>query len=169
MSYVFTLLTGRYGIDSVVLFVCLIVVIWIVVLQARMSRLHKVYRRLVRGTTKSSIEQLLITYADDVHQTAGQMKDIVTNIESLTEQLHSLQQRHLIEPSIVRFNAFSENGSDLSYAVAFVNTAGNGVVLSSIYGRDESRTYAKPIVKGQSTYALTNEEKEAIQKASEKL
>jgi uncharacterized pyridoxamine 5'-phosphate oxidase family protein len=41
----------------------------------------------------------------------------------------------------------------------------NGVVMSSIFGRSESRVYAKPIVNGQSSYFLTEEEKEALSQA----
>jgi hypothetical protein len=66
---------------------------------------------------------------------------------------------------IVRFNAFEDTGSDLSFAVALLDADYNGVVLSSIFGRNESRTYAKPVVAGQSSYFLTNEEKEALDMA----
>ncbi len=70
---------------------------------------------------------------------------------------------------VVRFNAFQETGSDLSFAVAFLDAEKNGVVISSIYGREESRTYAKPLEGGQSAYHLGSEEQEAIQKASASL
>ena len=43
-----------------------------------------------------------------------------------------------------------------------------GFVLSGIYGREESRVYAKPLVKGESTYMLTKEEKQAVDKAKQK-
>ena len=68
---------------------------------------------------------------------------------------------------VVRFNAFSNTGSDLSFAVALLDHYDNGVVFSSLFGRNESRIYAKPIRGGESTYLLTEDEKEALQKAKE--
>ena len=56
-------------------------------------------------------------------------------------------------------------GSDLSYAVALLDAHNDGVVLSSIFGREDSRSYVKPIEAGKSTYILTAEEDEAIRQA----
>ena len=56
-------------------------------------------------------------------------------------------------------------GSDLSYAVALLDSNNNGVVLSSIFGREDSRSYVKPIEAGKSTYTLTDEEDEALRQA----
>lgn len=66
---------------------------------------------------------------------------------------------------LLRFRAFENVGSDLSFAFALLNQEGSGVVLSSIHNRDESRVYAKPIKEGMSTYSLTSEEKEVIDRA----
>jgi hypothetical protein len=52
--------------------------------------------------------------------------------------------------------------------VAILNREKNGVVLSSLYGREDSRTYAKPIQNGESTYKMTDEEKEAVSIALQK-
>lgn len=66
---------------------------------------------------------------------------------------------------LLRFRAFENVGSDLSFAFALLNQEGSGVVLSSIHNREESRVYAKPIKEGMSTYSLTGEEKEVIDRA----
>lgn len=66
---------------------------------------------------------------------------------------------------MVRFNAFEGVGSDLSFSFALLNGHRDGVVLSSLFGRDESRIYAKPIKDAQSTYQLTAEEREAVRQA----
>ena len=66
---------------------------------------------------------------------------------------------------IVRFNAFENMGSDLSFAIALLDSNDNGVVISSIYSRESSSTYAKPIVNGKSAYSLSEEELQAINKA----
>ena len=52
-------------------------------------------------------------------------------------------------------------GGDLSYAVAMLDAHNNGVILSSVFGREGSQAYAKPIENGSSTYKLTEEEQQA--------
>ena len=74
----------------------------------------------------------------------------------------------LTKVAIVRFRAFEDMGSDLSYAVAMLDSHNNGVVLSSIFAREDSRSYAKPIVNGTSTYPMTSEEEDALRQAMAK-
>jgi hypothetical protein len=69
---------------------------------------------------------------------------------------------------MVRFRAFEDMGSDLSYAVALLDAHNNGVVLSSIFGREDSRSYAKPIEDGKSSYPMTQEEEQALKEAMAK-
>ena len=66
---------------------------------------------------------------------------------------------------IVRYNAFKDTGSDLSFTLALLDENNNGVVLNGIYSREMSNIYAKPVEKGKSKYTLSDEEKEAISKA----
>lgn len=66
---------------------------------------------------------------------------------------------------IVRYSAFQDTGSDLSFALALLDRENNGVVLNGIYSREMSNIYAKPIKKGESTYNLIEEEKQALKKA----
>ena len=68
---------------------------------------------------------------------------------------------------IVRYNAFKDTGSDLSFALALLNDNNDGVVLNGIYSREMSNIYAKPIKGGKSTYTISDKEQEAINKAIE--
>ena len=63
---------------------------------------------------------------------------------------------------IVRYNAFHNIGSDQSFSVALLDSEDNGVVMSGIFGRESSTTYAKPVKLGASDYVLTEEEMDAI-------
>ena len=56
-------------------------------------------------------------------------------------------------------------GADLSFSCALLDGQDNGVVVTSLYGRTECRTYAKPIRAGASSYVLTDEEKQALMQA----
>src|ERR1700750_3009932 len=67
--------------------------------------------------------------------------------------------RHL---AVVRYDAFGDMGGHLSWSLALLDDAGNGVVLTSIHGRSEARTYAKNISSWTCDQALSPEEDEAI-------
>jgi hypothetical protein len=71
----------------------------------------------------------------------------------------------------VRFNPFKGTGSggNQSFATAFLNREGNGVIVSSLYSRDHVSIFSKPIKNMTSEYELTTEEKSALQKAKESI
>lgn len=64
--------------------------------------------------------------------------------------------------AVVRYDAFGDMGGRLSFSAALIDDGGDGVVLSSIHARGESRTYAKGIVGGASDVTLTPEEQQAL-------
>lgn len=66
---------------------------------------------------------------------------------------------------IVRFNAFEDVGGEQSFAMALLDADNNGVVISSLYGRHDSRLYAKSVTGGRGERALSEEEQSAINKA----
>ena len=67
--------------------------------------------------------------------------------------------------SIIRFNPFNESGGDQSFSLAVLDADNNGFIVTSLYGREVNRVYAKPIKDGTSSYSLSKEEKEALAKA----
>jgi hypothetical protein len=66
---------------------------------------------------------------------------------------------------LLRYDAFEDVGGRLSFSCALLDEHGNGVVLTSINGRQETRVYAKPVTAGTSSYNLSSEEGEAIRQA----
>ncbi|MCI1959022.1 MAG: DUF4446 family protein [Clostridia bacterium] len=66
---------------------------------------------------------------------------------------------------VIRYNPFPESGGNLCYAVALLDSENNGVVLNGIHSRSGCFTYAKPIELGVSEYVLSQEEKQAIERA----
>ena len=98
-----------------------------------------------------------------------------TTVDALPEDVHGLRQevaalraeakdalRHL---AVVRYDAFGDMGGHLSWSVALLDDSGHGVVLTSIHGRSEARTYAKSIVGWTCDQQLSPEELEAIEHA----
>ena len=77
----------------------------------------------------------------------------------------TVDPRALRDIAIVRYDALNEMSGQLSFSLALLNAMGDGVVLSSINGRAETRTYAKPVVAGQGRQELSPEEAQAVQSA----
>jgi len=68
---------------------------------------------------------------------------------------------------VVRFNPFKDTGSDQSFAIALMDRSDNGLVISSLFTREGTRVYSKPLEKGKSKYPLSEEEEQAIGRAQE--
>jgi hypothetical protein len=87
-----------------------------------------------------------------------ELKALIVRIEALEKVAQSETPRI----GFLRYNAFEDVGSDQSYALALLTGEGDGVVLSSIYSREETRTYGKAVVKFQATQEASAEERSAI-------
>jgi hypothetical protein len=74
----------------------------------------------------------------------------------------TVDPRALRDVAVVRYDALNEMSGQLSFSLALLNAKGDGVVLSSINGRAETRTYAKPVVAGKSDQELSPEEAQAV-------
>jgi len=67
--------------------------------------------------------------------------------------------------AVVRYDAFGDMGGRLSFTAALLDDAGDGLILTSIHGRSEARTYAKGVLRGSSEQSLSPEEQQAIDAA----
>ena len=81
--------------------------------------------------------------------------------ERLTE-LERVVHTDIFRLGFVRYNSFSDVGSDLSFALALLNEAGDGMVLTSIYSREETRTFGKAVRKYVPQHDASTEEQQAI-------
>jgi len=96
------------------------------------------------------------------------MQTLEVKFEQTTKELDALKQnmRYAItKVGITRFNPFKEIGGDQSFSIALLNDHRNGVVMTSYYGRELNRIYAKSIRNGASEHELSTEEKNAISQA----
>jgi len=133
----------------------------ILALFRRMKRFETSYETLQTFSSGDRLEPLLKEY---IQKMSAQDQEIKACKERLA-QIEMKLRASVDHAEMLRFSAFENMGSDLSFALAFLNQEGSGVVLSAIHSREESRVYAKPVNGGQSTYSLSNEEIEVIAKA----
>ncbi|WP_353094654.1 DUF4446 family protein [Tissierella praeacuta] len=138
-----------------------ILILLYLIAEIRISRTKDKYNELVRGVKGVNIEQLLIKTNEELKNVRENMNNIDKEIESIETKLAFAIQK----VGFVRYNAFGDMGSDLSFSIALLDKFQNGFVLTSIYGREHTTSYAKPIKFGKSIYPLSVEEIQAIDRA----
>ena len=142
----------------------LVLLILVIYTMVRLSTMSSRYREMMRGSETEDLEGMLIQHIDEVEQVAA------TNARILEENelIRQFIRKSLVRTAMVRFRAFEDMGGDLSYAVALLDANNDGVIFSSIFAREDSRSYIKPIKNGSSEYPLSDEEKSVLQEAMAK-
>lgn len=127
----------------------------------RTSKIIRKYRRLMRGADNKNLEAILYKQLDSTQSALTKINDLEKTQSEFNSRLkHSIQ--HI---GVVRYNAFDHMGSDQSFSIAMLDQYGDGFVLTSLYGRNTSSNFAKPVKDRQSSYPLSDEEQEAIKRA----
>ncbi len=148
-----------YGTAGLLALLTLLVLYLLVSLSGLRSR----YRQMMTGDqTGRDFEKMMLDHIAETRAVAEENARLRQDIV----RIDLLLQRAVTRVGVVRFNAFKDTGSDLSYAVALLDSNNDGVVFSSIFGREDSRSYVKPIEDGKSTYTLTREEEQALKEAT---
>ena len=144
------------GILVIVLFLGMCIILIII------ANLNKRYQQFMKKLGNGrNIEEDLENYMYRVEKVEKQNADIISFCKGLEEDVTTCIQKI----GIVRYNAFKDTGSDLSFALAMLDEKNNGVVLNGIYSREMSNIYAKPVENGKSKYTISEEEQEAIDRA----
>ena len=143
------------GVVALALFVVLAIAV--IILSRRLTT-------LTQGKNGADLETTIASIAK-------RTKDIESFRAELEEYLYRAETR--IRQSVqgvatVRFNPFEGDGmgGNQSFATAFVDEDGNGVVISTLYARERMSVFGKPLIKGDSRYELSEEEREAVRQAS---
>ena len=141
-------------------FAIALLLVWLIRLEIRMSR-------LLRGKGAKTLEDSFKSILDDtkqLHKFTDEMEKYLTTVESrLNKSIQAVET--------TRFNPFKGTGSggNQSFSSAFIDEKGNGVVLTSMYSRDRISMFAKPLNEFASEFELSEEELESINKCKEKL
>lgn len=95
----------------------------------------------------------------------GELRATVKGLAQADARIGKTLEGAVQHVGLVRFDAFDDMGGGLSFSVALLNEGGDGVVVTSINGRQDTRVYAKPVSGGASPHNLSDEEAEAIREA----
>ena len=139
----------------------LLLIIGLVVNTIRISKIKKENKELITKLSGTDIKEDLKEYIHRVENVEQKTDTIINYCKNLENNITKCVQKI----GIVRYSAFRDTGSDLSFALALLDHNNNGVILNGIYSREMSNIYAKPVENGESTYTISEEEKIALQRA----
>ena len=141
--------------------IIILLFILVIVLFKSLNKVEKKYKKFMRGTNGKNIEELILKEIENIDKANENSQKALEECERLTTKVKGCAQKI----AIIRYKAFENIGSDLSFSIAILDGNDDGVLITGIYGREESITYAKPIDKGISRYGLSEEEKQVLNEA----
>ncbi len=142
-------------------FIILLLFIMNLANRSNIKKLKSKYNKFMNGSSGASIEDVLNDCIEKANAVADKNKDIEYQLNTVRRNMYYCVQK----VGVIRYNAFDNVGSDLSFSIAILDNNDDGFVLSSLYSRDSSSTYAKPVTGGKSKYALSAEEIKAVDTA----
>ncbi len=142
-----------------ILIINIVLMIIFIISIISINKTKKIYKTLINKMGKSgNIEDLLFEVMEKVKLIEEENKEIKHNCSNLNKEISTCIKK----VGIVRYSAFKDMGSDLSFALALLDEFNNGVILNGIYSVENSNIYAKPIENGSSKYTLSEEEEKAL-------
>ena len=141
--------------------ITLLLFIITMVLLASVKKLEKKYRKMMRGVNNKNLEQALNDNLDNIEKALNKSQEAINECKNISQELKGCVNKI----AIMRYKAFEDVGSDLSFSIAILDSYNDGVIITGIYSRHDSTTYAKPIDKGISRYDLSEEELHVLNEA----
>jgi predicted phosphohydrolase len=138
-----------------------LVIVWNVFLSVYIYRINAKNNLFFDDSSKNLRE--LVTRSITDQKTLNQR---INKDEASIEEIVKIIQGSYQKFAMVRYNPFRETGGDQSFSMALLDLRDNGIVITSIHGREVDRIYAKEIINGKSKHNLSAEEIEAIKGAT---
>jgi hypothetical protein len=149
------------GLVTILVSSWLILFIWLALITWRFRKISKNQALILTSGKRSTALEAIGACVKDIERVNREIRSLKGEQGEISAKLTCAIQR----VGLVRFDAFDDIGGNLSFAIALLDEKGNGIVFSTINGRQESRSYAKPVKGGKSSYNLSSEELEAIRQA----
>lgn len=143
--------------------VCLSVLLGLALawLWMRVMRIDRVRKQFLIDDENKMVDTVLVNHETEIKRLSAQLEAVEQHSASLAHA----NKKNFQKIGFIRFNPYGDAGGSISFVVALLDADNNGVVISSLHGRDGTRTYAKEIKNSVSQSQLTEEEQQAIQQA----
>jgi hypothetical protein len=144
---------------AVLLAIALVAILWLV---RRTSRLQRRLDSITRGAEGGSLEAVLDHHLESVFQVSEAVDELGIRTAALERDGRFAVQKM----GLVRFNPFEDTGGNQSFAVALLDANDDGLIVSSLHSRNGTRIYAKALSAGRADAALSEEEADALRRAT---
>lgn len=126
----------------------------------KLRKINKNYRIFMKKLGNgNNIDEMLKKYIERVEEVNEGEKELKKYCSKLKEEISFCIKK----VGMVRYSAFRDTGSDLSFALALLNDHNDGIILNGIYSREMSNIYAKQVQAGKTINKLSDEEKQALE------
>lgn len=138
----------------------------ILTLSAWLITLERRIKKLLSGKNAGSLEQTIVALGEDIRALEKFQASTTNYLADAEKRI----KRSIQGVETIRFNAFKGNGDggNQSFAIALLSENGDGTVISSLFARDRMSIFAKPVKNFTSEFEMTEEEKDAIKRATNK-
>lgn len=134
-------------------FIVLVLLILVVQQRNTINSLKKKYEYFTKGKD-INIDQALITTMEELDKTEKDLELLRQKHEALCNKVSGCLQN----VKLTRYDAYDAMGGEMSYSILITDEKKNGLILTSIYGREDSRSFAKEVINGKAKTALAEEE-----------
>lgn len=151
-------------VESIIIYslasICVLLVLWIIRLEWRL-------KKLLGGRDSRSLVNAVHAIHRELADTDTFKKDMLRVIDNMEGRL----RKTVRGVETVRYNPFKGTGSggNQSFATAFIDEEGDGVVISSLYSRDRTSIFSKPVKRHSSEFELSDEEKHVLEEAKRRI
>ena len=164
MEVILNFLNKYSAILLIVIFISLIILLYqFIQVNKKLSIQKKRYDMLLRGRVDFNLEELIKAHSNDIFEITKSIEELKKEVNiSKSKSSFSIQKI-----GFVKYNAFFDLKNKLSYSLALLDSFNNGILFTTIYGRESCITYAKEVKSGDVNQELSKEEMEALKKAIE--
>ncbi|OGV96518.1 hypothetical protein A2W24_03320 [Microgenomates group bacterium RBG_16_45_19] len=139
--------------------------VWLIWLTVYLFLLKHFFVQFTAGVTKKDLKSLLANLVRSFTQVGSEIDSLNRDLKTIKLENYS----HFQKLGFLRYNPFADTGGDQSFCLCLLDKNNNGIVITSLHSREQTRIYAKAVKSGQPAgYEFAKEEREAVDLAVKK-
>jgi len=149
--------------SQIIIFLLVVAIIWLVALSVIILKAYNIYRTLTADLDQKNVAEVLAQIKKQQHTNQDDLKQITTALTAVNHKLKT----HIQKLGFIRYNPFGNTGGDQSFCLCLLDEGDNGIMITSLHTRDQTRLYSKAILAGhnQENVPLSKEETACIKQA----
>lgn len=143
----------------------LVLIVWCALISLLVLKQKQFFAQFTKGITKKDLKSSLVQVSKRLDQNDKNLKNLQKQIDAIVKQNIAHFQKH----GFIRFNPYSDTGGNQSFCLCLLDDKNDGIVITSLHSREQTRIYAKSISKGKVEGGeLSKEEQQALKEAMKK-